>query len=638
MRFSYSLDDGEKLDNARLITLAGFIVSECETYMSTTGLSMGVGLQSDSVYMDVQKRGEKLFIPFSGDGAALASEDFARWIDKGRYVFNEKCVRPPQVAQRQSAGYEYTYRREERRKRREAREAEKGRRGLKDLYAFVMGSDPYCEGTLEAREKEFEAMWQRISTTIGARAGSRRSDDEIKGALTRCYMSCSGGLLDKLGSSDDSEEKHKACSEAVHWMPILFSGGGETVDACHFYPQKSEDLQRSACFWGKCIDTADMHASVWPSWGLQLDRKIDATAFKKNMTVRETLFDDVFNPSPMHGVLQETYAMHCGGKATVWVSHSGEITAMRNTLRALMGYNTKISHVELQITSKEEHFDITDAIENMRDDWQVSLCRESSREFLTPFVVVVEGDLNNGPVDENPSSADACSVNKDCGSCTAHADNRDLAKKCNWCPLTNTCHDYLSTPGTCARHEVYTENKYCECKAGFSGRTSYAKASSGTPSAVCSWLTAKSRNDALPANSDDWKGGDFLAPAYTKAAMCICSGAGSELWESDVASCVRNEFIQGHKNIQPAYKIQARGKQADYDPATWTSVMVPPEIVAQLWQVQKNAYATCGCPGGVESFPTWAQEFYRLVAGASFDGCAATNAKQLQMNRCGCGF
>merc|ERR1719272_1032004 len=121
-------------------------------------------------------------------------------------------------------------------------------------------------------------------------------------------------------------------------------------------------------------------------------------------------------------------------------------------------------------------------------------------------------------------------------------------------------------------------------------------------------------------------------------ASCICSGAGSELWESDVASCVRNEFIQGHKNIQPAYKIQARGKQADYDPATWTSVMVPPEIVAQLWQVQKNAYATCGCPGGVESFPTWAQEFYRLVAGASFDGCAATNAKQLQMNRCGCGF
>lgn len=629
VRFAYELGAGEKLEQSRLITLAGFIVSECEQYMATTGLSMGVGLQSDSVYMDVQKRGDKLFMPFSGDGAALASEDFARWIDKGRYVFNEECVRPPQVAQRQSAGYEYTYRREERRRE---------RRQLGDLFAFVMGSDPYCKGTLAAREKEFEAMWQRISTTIGARAGNRKSDDEIKGALTRCYMSCSGGLVDKVNK--DSEEKHRACSEAIHWLPVLFSAGDEAVDSCHFYPQKSEDLQRSACFWGKCIDTSDVHASIWPSWGLQLDRKIDDTFFKKNLTVRETLFDEVMNPSPMHQVLQETYAMHCGGKATIWVSHPGEITGMRDTLRALMGYNTKISHVELQITSVEEKFDIIDAVENLRDDWQVSLCRSHSREFLAPFVVVTEGDVlagKNVGGDEDPSNPDACSVNKDCGSCTAHADNRDLAKKCNWCPLTESCHDYLSTPGSCAKHEVYTENKYCECKAGFESRTSFAKASSGSPNAVCSWLTAKTAG-TLSGDTTVWKGGDFLAPAYTKAATCVCTGAGNDLWDSDVASCVRNEFVKGHKEIEPALKISTRAKPADYDPARWPTVIVPPEIINTLYDIQVKAYATCGCPGGVADFVTWTTSFYSNVAGGKFGGCAATNENHLRLNRCGCGF
>jgi hypothetical protein len=124
-------------------------------------------------------------------------------------------------------------------------------------------------------------------------------------------MSCSGGLLDKVNS--DADEKHRACSEAVHWSPISFSGSDKTIDSCHFYPQKSEGLKKSACFWGKCIDTSDTHAAMWPSWGLQLNRKIDDPIFNKNLTVRETMFDEVLNPSPMHGARfpTEIYTRGC---------------------------------------------------------------------------------------------------------------------------------------------------------------------------------------------------------------------------------------------------------------------------------------------------------------------------------------
>lgn len=68
------------------------------------------------------------------------------------------------------------------------------------------------------------------------------------------------------------------------------------------------------------------------------------------------------------------------------------MTAMRDTLKALMGYNQDVSHVELQITSLSEKFDIIDAIELLRDEWVMALCRDSSREFLTPYVVVTEQD------------------------------------------------------------------------------------------------------------------------------------------------------------------------------------------------------------------------------------------------------
>jgi hypothetical protein len=137
----------------------------------------------------------------------------------------------------------------------------------------------------------------------------------------------------------------------------------------------------------------------------------------------------------------------------------------------------KVSHVELQITSLTDKFEIIDAVELLRDEWVMALCRDSSREFLAPYVVVTEQDAleakNEG--EEEALNADACSVNKDCGSCTAHADNRDLAKKCSWCPKSKTCHDYLSSTGTCSRFETYTEAKYCECMPGFIGRNTFVR-------------------------------------------------------------------------------------------------------------------------------------------------------------------
>ena len=153
-------------------------------------------------------------------------------------------------------------------------------------------------------------MWERIDNTIGQKSMGRRSLDEVKGSLTRCYMSCSGGLLDKVDS--DADEKHRACAEAVHWNPITFSASDKTVDSCHFYPQKSEELQKSACFWGNCIDTSDMHAAVWPSWGLQLNRQIDDPIFNKNLTARCTL-PSLFVLPLHHGLIacNTCHRTHC---------------------------------------------------------------------------------------------------------------------------------------------------------------------------------------------------------------------------------------------------------------------------------------------------------------------------------------
>lgn len=325
LRFTYAAKPGEPRDNAKLIELTGYVVSECGPYVDTLRYTMGLGLLADSVYIDLRKRGENTFETFSTDGSALATEDFEKWVQRGRYVQHAKCHpdRPPQAPGRQHPSFEYVATAAARR-RRGRREARRG------ITSYIMGSGEYCENTEALRKTEFDNLWTRIS-----QAGSTSASTEAKEALFNCYMACSGGLIMKL--SDAEDEKHKACSEAVHWLPVLFSQAAENVEECHFYPSGNADLKRSACFWGNCIDIMPPHALIWPSFLVTAKRTIDPL-IGKNYEIDESLFDDVLNPTPMHSVMQETFAMHCGGRARVHVSSAEDVTGMRNTLRALFGY------------------------------------------------------------------------------------------------------------------------------------------------------------------------------------------------------------------------------------------------------------------------------------------------------------
>jgi uncharacterized lipoprotein len=131
-------------------------------------------------------------------------------------------VRPPQAPQRQHEGYVFVPKSARRRRRRtysiedddedeeeetaantntsqsqledasedQENAAERERRGIFD---YVVGSSEYCEKTLVHRELEFDNLWNRIVAIIDTKPSTRRPRSEMKGALMRCFMSCSGG-------------------------------------------------------------------------------------------------------------------------------------------------------------------------------------------------------------------------------------------------------------------------------------------------------------------------------------------------------------------------------------------------------------------------------------------------------------
>eukprot|EP00039_Didymoeca_costata_P029624 m.25565 g.25565 ORF g.25565 m.25565 type:complete len:1294 (-) comp7717_c0_seq1:1991-5872(-) len=562
VRFTYADSLTKGINSAKVVQLAGFVISECTQLVDNTGFSMGIKLYPDGVYIDLRKRDRRGTMVSLGaaDGSVVDSESFQNWVDEGRYIQNEVCANrwgteikfsPPR---RQNPLYTYQI---------TSSTGSRHRRGVLD---YVFGDSEFCKTTQDARMQEMNELWARLLPAIQAQSGGRARDDIYK-ALRQCFLACSGGLLDR--GSDEEEEKKQACSELVHWLPIGFGGSQDSrgkIEQCHIYPYKNQDLKKSACFWGNCIDETDLHAALWPSFskgvavthagcfyrlsgsqdrirgtdacgsgawqasrGSRTHNGIDivtipgqniqapfacrvvrqknpytetkggvlytgveiqgtgdwseyrATIFyitlksgiigttlnagavlgtaqntdpicssmtnhihleitKSGSTVNpapylcngeqgttteeqsilsqgmqmaeslfedgqydepETLFDDILNPTPMHSILQETFAMHCAGKVTVWVQSEEEIRGLQPTLLALFGYNRDVSAIEMQIPityapdGGGNYYWVIDSLEHMLDMWQNTLCRSHSREFLAPYTVETDYDRFN---------------------------------------------------------------------------------------------------------------------------------------------------------------------------------------------------------------------------------------------------
>jgi hypothetical protein len=380
VRFTYARQAGEAADQGKLLKLTQYVVSECSAYIQTTGYALGLELSGDAIYMDVRPyTGGNVIEAYASDGAPIGDEDFKRWIEKGRYVRHKECRRPPQIPVRQGPSYKYV-----------ARSRRARLRSARGLFG-----DDFCEESKEARVQEFEELWARVTAVIN----DNKIDGNVKEALKTCFMLCGGGLVSSV-TTDVEEEKHKACSEAVHWLPVSITKGNKPIasrensmENCHFYPTNNEDLEKAACYWGNCIQGSDLFRVLQPSFDAKFTHEVAGGLLGLGKEINETamLFDDESNPTPPVRAKQETMAMHCTGRAPGWAKTDAEVNAMRGTLVALFGYNPHVSVVEMQVpddTEGNDYYHVTDALENWLDQWEDDLCRDSSREFLTPYTVI----------------------------------------------------------------------------------------------------------------------------------------------------------------------------------------------------------------------------------------------------------
>lgn len=404
-RLTYAATAAGRRDasSTMLLELANAVVAQGGPYVSQLGLGLGLGLFRDSVYFDVRKRPSKnqLVKVYTFPGAAMSAESLQRWVDsRGRPVRLQECGRVPNpLPARQHRNWtpvEDARRRQRRQDKRARARREEAGRDKRQLSRMFTGGD-FCADSEEARAASCSEMHGAFS--------SARVEGQALEALGRCCSLCGKGGFVYNAISDVDEQKERACDQAVHWMTLpehAFSAPKDTVDTCTFYPKGNVELGRSACYWGNCIDKTSLGAAILPAFSNTFTRSADGimSMFGGDDDVEgdpEPLYDASNNPTPIHSVLQRTYAMHCSGRVIIFVEDESDIKSMRHTLVALMGYNEEVSHVEFQLGPDADYFNVVDALELLLEDWQDSLCRDHARDFLAPYDVQ---RVDGGPTED----------------------------------------------------------------------------------------------------------------------------------------------------------------------------------------------------------------------------------------------
>ena len=311
----------------RLMVMAHAVITECASVAERHALNLGLGLLADSVHVDLRPLGlvdsrpatelVGLVHAFVRDGAAMQHDEFVQWARTVRDQAHLQIRREHSdidfaVPQKQNPAFERDGDAEFRR-----------RRGL--------FSDEFCEESQPRRDEEHKKLYDKVAAKHDALAKTGRPLrplNDIQAALSRCFTTCdAGGLVGKLGRALGlgAKEKIASCDNMLHWLPFGFANGQEKLeDSCQIYAPGSP-LRASACLMGLCIDQTEI-------FGI-LDPAFSATFTPKEGDGPEPLFPPDRNPSPVYALLTDLFAMHCGGRVTVWANNADELMSLRKALK-----------------------------------------------------------------------------------------------------------------------------------------------------------------------------------------------------------------------------------------------------------------------------------------------------------------
>ncbi|XP_029651547.1 LOW QUALITY PROTEIN: uncharacterized protein LOC115224777 [Octopus sinensis] len=354
-------------DSNRLLLLAETVIRQCSPSLRAVDWSLGIGLHSSSIYVDLRPQNGKRFVKIWNTGGNNETfrqlKKFSDAAHTGGSLISstdleEACKKP-------ILGEDFYY---------------------LSLYSegidFCINNNAKEEGTCKItqtqREKEATKFKERLISAAGA---SAMGTSDIMVDTRKCLVDNCGGCS---GSGTVWLRKSQACSQLLRTFvkkaSMPFPNLHNTV--AFFSSTNANSLvHHLACEQGSiCIETIPLYAVIEPL----LDSKYNV---EESETVEELLFGGDDNPSPLLEILEQELAMRASGKVIVFLETDKDVDVLRNVLKILMIYNNKIDNVKFYISKNVTETKISASLRRKLDVWSSSTCPRFSRVAVTPFSI-----------------------------------------------------------------------------------------------------------------------------------------------------------------------------------------------------------------------------------------------------------
>ena len=384
LTYAHSVTKGE------LLRLAQGVAAVCLPLLNQQpSLGLGLGLEGRALQVVLLRLGantaEKRLRAWSQGGLALPGLDFATWLTEVerrvplqfRHTSRSgagECVQLPRLW-RQNLAVNIS--------------------GFDPKAAptsdEITADTPFCRLSKAAREEGYFELWAQLEplfveaeeAAVSARVPLARPMKDVQEALRVCYTTCDAGALFGSKASALGKLKVASCSALLQWLvPLAFNS---RRDAAHFYVPGNARMLENACFWGQCLPRQPAHAVLSAGFRRYFRRPVEnPSPTDPSALEREPLFAGGLSETPIHKLLNRGFAMAADGRATVWVEHGGEVTALRDTLRTLAVHNPHVTEIDIRVPTLG-FFSAAAAVENLYFEWQTTLCAFDGRAGLAPY-------------------------------------------------------------------------------------------------------------------------------------------------------------------------------------------------------------------------------------------------------------
>lgn len=350
------------------------VIDKCAPRFDSVNKEMGVGLYSDSVFVDIRQAFHLMEESLDNLPDGVDMETFENNI-KDRYVLaRERRIVDPDnyesvclFARRpepQSCTFKHEHSETVKRRRR--------RRDTNPTDCVPNRYTTFCSSTVQHRD----AVVAEIQSMLLRKHNSCRSRNEIADALKGCFGDCGTCMT---GEVYESKQEH--CNNFLHWIPWTLMN--REPNTTNFFLRSNDNARIHACENGDdCIENAPLFSLIAPS--VEKIYRPDPTK-----SVEEELYSSVNNPLPVYQLLEDIYAIQASGVVKFWIKDDMEMTALKRPLEVVMLYNRNVTMVEIYVERYKISRDaVVRIVENAAMEMILSGCPDATRETLTPYKVL----------------------------------------------------------------------------------------------------------------------------------------------------------------------------------------------------------------------------------------------------------